>query len=201
MTISEPSPNRPFLIISIVGLILFVGFSRYIPFEHSNLFNFSPVLAIFLFCGAYLRGVWSWAVPITAIFLSDMILNPNYGLNFVEPFMFITLGSYLVIWILGKKLGNQKNFSMWTCGSVLSALFFYISTSGFAWIANPVYPKSVDGLIQALTIGEPGFAPAYLFLRNSILSTVIFSILFRYTYLWLAHQSTRENKKGFVVQV
>lgn len=200
MSISEQFPNRPFVIFSIVGLILFVGFSRYIPLEHANLFNFSPVLAIFLFCGAYLRGIWSWAVPITATLLSDMILNPNYGLNFFEPFMLITLGSYLAIWVFGKKLGNNKNLVMWMGSSVFSALFFYITTSSFAWMANPAYTKSVHGLIQALTIGEPGFAPAYLFLRNSLLSTVFFSIVFRYTYLWLVLQSAREKKTNFVAQ-
>ena len=47
-----------------VGLILIIGFSRYIPLSHPEWLNFSPVLSLFLMSGAMLRGAWSWIAPI-----------------------------------------------------------------------------------------------------------------------------------------
>ena len=159
------------------GLVfLVIGFSRYLPFDHPNLFNFSPVLAIFLISGAYLKNKISWALPIGAIICTDLLLNPNYGVNFMEPFMIITLFSYSLIFFLGKKTGNQSSMVRIFSASIASALIFHILTCSFSWIANPVYAKSFSGWFQALVFGEPGYAPSYLFLRNSILSTALFAI-------------------------
>lgn len=159
------------------GLVfLVIGFSRYLPLDHPNLFNFSPVLAIFLISGAYLKNKISWALPIGAIICTDFLLNPNYGVNFLEPFMIITLFSYSLIFLLGKKMGNQSSMVRIFSASIASALIFHILTCSFSWLANPAYAKSFSGWFQALVFGEPGYAPSYLFLRNSILSTSLFAI-------------------------
>jgi len=164
----------------IVGLIIIVGFSRHLPLDYPGLFNFSPTLAIFMFCGAYMKGFFSWVAPIVAIFLSDLFLSTSYGINFLEPFMLATTSSYIAIWILGRKLGNNKNSCTWVAGAVGSAILFHVITCAFAWMINPAYIKNLSGLIQATVLGEPGYAPAYLFLRNSILSTVFFALCFRW---------------------
>ena len=77
-------------------------------------------------------------------------------------------------------------------GAVGSALLFHGLTCGFAWIANPAYMKTFSGFWQAQFLGEPGYAPAYLFLRNSIASTVLFSVLFS----WVFSRSTIEENKS-----
>jgi hypothetical protein len=94
--------------------------------------------------------------------------------------MLATLASYIAIWVLGRKLGNNKSACTWTAGAVGSAILFHVITCAFAWIINPAYMKNFSGLIQATVLGEPGYAPAYLFLRNSILSTVFFALCFRW---------------------
>ena len=62
-------------VISFCAVLIVVGFSRYIPLNLPNFFNFSPVLAIFLVSGMFLRGWISLLVPITAILLSDFALS------------------------------------------------------------------------------------------------------------------------------
>ncbi len=177
-------------VIWIVLIVLLVGYSRYVPLDHPSLLNFSPALAVFLFCGAYLRGFLNWMAPLLAIVLSDVLLNPSYGKTFFEPFMLVTLGSYILIWRLGKKMGTKRNAFTWTGGAVLSALLFHMITCSFAWVVNPAYNKTISGLFQALTLGEPGFTPAYLFLRNSLLSTVFFALCLRFSYNFILTPGT-----------
>ena len=94
------------------GLILIaIGIYRYIPIDHPSLFNFSPTLAISLIAGAFLRSKYAFIVPIFVVILTDLMLNPSYGENLLEPFMLVTIGSYFLIFFFGKKLGNQCSFS------------------------------------------------------------------------------------------
>ena len=58
-----------------------------------------------------------------------------------------------------------------------------------SWWINPVYDKSIYGLIKAIVWGEPGYAPSYLFLRNSVLSSLLFSVIFA----WLAKKAGSYN--------
>ena len=158
-----------------VALVLVIGISRHLPLSHPEWSNFSPVLALFLLSGSQLRGFWSWATPLCAILVTDLIINPSYGVSLLEPFMLVTALCYFLIFLLGKKLTGSRSLSRLVGGGILGALLFHFLTCGFAWWANPAYAKSLNGLIQALTIGQPGFPPAYLFLRNTMASTVLFT--------------------------
>ena len=169
------------------GLILIaIGVSRYIPIDHPSLFNFSPTLAIFLVTGAFLRNKYAFFVPIFGVILTDLMLNPNYGENLLESFMLVNIASYFLIFFFGKKLGNQYSISKILGAGIASAITFHIITCSFSWIANPAYMKSFYGWIQCLFIGEAGYAPSYLFLRNSVLSTSIFSILFAFAAKYIS---------------
>ena len=193
MDTPETKTKRASTTLFIFTLILAVGFSRYLPLCSPVLFNFSPVIAIFLFCGAYLRGSVSWIAPVLAIFVSDLLLNPSYGKNLLEPYMVVTLLSYALFWLLGKKLGKTCSFKNWLGGAILSALLFHVLTCSFAWIINPAYSKTISGLVQATILGELGYAPSYLFLRNCLLSTVFFSLSFRWVHIWLTSLSTEKR--------
>ena len=173
----------------LLAAVIVIGVSRHIPLSHPSLYNFSPVLAIFLVSGAFLKGKSSWLVPMPVVLLSDMLINPTYGASLLEPFMIVSLLSYGIIFFMGKKAGSKSGIIRFSCGyGISSALLFHSLTCSFAWWTNPFYAKNLTGLVQALTLGEPGYAPAYLFLRNSILSSVFFSVLFH----WVA---TYELKK------
>lgn len=169
--------NLPSQIITFL-MIIMVGWFRHLPLSFPELFNFTPVLALFLFSGSYLKGHLAWSGPIVAVIVSDLILNPGYGVNLLEPFMIITLLSYCVIFLMGKFIFKNKSLLSLMLGSVGCALLFHILTCSFSWFVNPVYTKTLAGFWQAQFLGEPGYAPAYLFLRNSILSTVLFSTIF-----------------------
>jgi hypothetical protein len=126
------------------------------------------------------------------------MLNPNYGENMLEPFMLVTIGSYFLIFFFGKRLGNQYSISKVLGAGIASAIAFHIITCSFSWIANPTYMKSFYGWIQCLFIGEAGYAPSYLFLRNSVLSTALFSVLFAFAakYISSKQQSTQMSVRN-----
>ena len=176
----------------LLAAVLLIGFSRHIPLSYPSLYNFSPVLAIFLISGAFLKGKASWATPMVAVLVSDLLINPSYGASLLEPFSLITLLSYGIIFALGKKVIAKTGVIKFSFGyGLCSALVFHALTCGFAWWINPFYAKNAAGFIQALTLGEPGYAPAYLFLRNSIMSTIFFSVLF----YWVASYDSNKSKR------
>jgi hypothetical protein len=196
---SSDSNDKPFRQTWILlAAVLLIGFSRHIPLSYPSLYNFSPVLAIFLISGAFLKGKASWVAPMTAVLISDLLINPSYGASLLEPFSLITLLSYGIIFALGNQVGPKTGVLRFSFGyGLCSALVFHAITCGFAWWINPFYAKSAAGFLQALTLGEPGYAPAYLFLRNSIMSTIFFSILFYWVASYDSKKSKREELRRF----
>ena len=66
------------------------------------------VLAL-CFCWAlYLRGHLSWLAPTVAVIGSDLVLNPTYGQNSLEPFMLTTYAGYATAFMLGKLVTRQR---------------------------------------------------------------------------------------------
>lgn len=179
-TLKEGLPLRGKSVLAFAILLIFVGFSRHLPLDYPNLFNFSPVLAIFLVAGAYLKGKLSFLVPLLAVFLSDLTLSKNYGTDILEPFMLVTLSSYLFIFFIGRKICKSLSVPKLLGSGIVSALIFHVIPCSFSWMVNPAYLKSPAGWVQSIFIGEPGYAPSYLFLRNSMLSTVLFTLVLAY---------------------
>ena len=165
-----------------VILIVLVGWSRHLPLSHPEFFNFTPVLALFFISGVYLKGKLSWIGPVVAVVASDFMLNPTYGQNLFEPFSLISIIVYLSILLLGKSIKSSPKNKTLFIGAVGSTLLFHVTTCGFAWVMNPAYSKTLAGFWQAQFLGEPGYAPAYLFLRNSLLSTVLFTAVLSWIY-------------------
>lgn len=87
---------------------------------------------------------------------------------------------------LAALLASRWRGQMGMLGSLLGVvgctLAFYLITNTVAWISAPVYAKTLSGLIQALTTGDPLFAPSWFFLRNSLVSDLGFSLLLLAAY-------------------
>lgn len=176
-------------VIWFASVLIFIGISRHLPLDYPELFNFSPVIAIFLFSAAYIKGRFSWIVPTIGVILSDLLLSAFYGHKLVEPFMFVAWFSYALIFLLGKWMGTKGNiYKIGICG-LISAFLFHIITCSFSWWINPAYVKTISGLAQAIFLGEPGFPPSYLFLKNTVLGTLFYSSLFAYLAKTLSLQT------------
>jgi hypothetical protein len=91
------------------------------------------------------------------------------------------LGNYLafaaIIW-LGTKFSAKMAWLKLLGGGMLGAIVFYFITNIAAWLQLPEYPKTLAGLIQALTVGTPGWPHTWEFFRNTLLSGGLFTGLF-----------------------
>lgn len=167
--------NKTLIAITIVVL---GALARFIPM----LPNFSPIVALTLFGGAYLgRDKLTWIAPFAAIFISDLVLNntllrgfyPEHeGLVVWSPYMTYNYIAYAMIALVGvlflqKKSG--RNVVLASVGS--SILFFLVTNAGAALSPTSVYSPGLTGIGESLIAGSP-------FLRNSMIGDLVFSTLF-----------------------
>ncbi len=149
--------------------------------------NFSPLAAIILCAGAYLRPRAAFLIPLAIVLLSDLILNAHYQVPLLDTRMIPGYFSFGLILLLGFWLSKQQHYKMLytLAGSVVASLLFYLITNTADWwfdASGPLpvtpYPRTAAGLYQSLTAGHPGFPPTILFFRNTLVSDLSFTILF-----------------------
>ncbi len=141
--------------------------------------NFSAAYAMAFCAGIYFPRRLRWWVPLGTLFLLDILLNGfYYHVSLVDGYTLFKLGAFaLIIW-LGTLFSPKKSWLSIVSGGLLGALIFYVVTNIASWIFDPGYPKTLSGLIQALTTGLPGYPPTWTFLKNTLLSGGLFTGLF-----------------------
>lgn len=166
----------------LILLILFFGiWSRCIP--HAP--NFTPVLSLALFGGAYLSRGRAVILPLAMMMLSDLMLGLHDTIIF-------TWGSILLISFLGLRLRGRVGIrSVGTLSSVSALAFFFITNLG-AW---PVlYPVTWDGLQQCFWAALP-------FFRDTLLSTVLYSGLLFGGYEFISNRLSKSRWSGLLQAV
>jgi hypothetical protein len=161
------------LLAAITVYRLCVGFQGHAPW----LENFAPVAAVALCGGIYLPRRLAFAVPLGALFVSDLFLNRHFGYPLVSPEMisrYLALGASVAI---GFALRNRARLSTVLPASVLGSLIFYVVTNTSCWITGG-YARTFGGWVQALTTGLPGYEPTWMFFRSTLVSDLLFSTLF-----------------------
>ncbi len=142
----------------VVGMLL-----RLVP--HAP--NFTPVAAIALFGGAYLKRKYALLVPLLLMIASDLVI----GLHDV---VFFTWGSFILITLLGIQLKKQRSILRTAVMSLVSSILFYLVTNFGVWLMG-WYPLTFNGLITSYVMGLP-------FLRDFTLATVIYAAIFFGSY-------------------
>lgn len=142
--------------------------------------NFAPMAAIALCSAVYLPRNFKFSVPFAALLLSDVILDAYYGASLFDPIVLSRYLAFGLVGLLGIAFTERTTLKRLLPVSLLASLIFYIVTNAFSWLADPGYVKNFAGLIQALTVGLPayGATPTWMFFRNSVLSDLLFTVLF-----------------------
>jgi hypothetical protein len=178
----------PALILTLAALLyrlLFVLAGA--PFEWAN---FSPLASIFLCSGVFFPSKRAALWPALGLLLSDLLVNAYYHAPLLDARMIPGYFCFGIIYLLGLYLRREhitKPFPV-LLAALGSSLLFYLVTNTVAWyfdapipLSIPIYPKTLAGWLRALTVGHPGFPPTYLFLRNSVVSDLLFTSLFLIT--------------------
>jgi hypothetical protein len=152
--------NPQFFVIGL--MILAAAFSRLIPHPP----NFTAVAAMALFGGAYLSSrTAAFALPIAAMFLSDLIIG-------FHPGMYAVYISFILIVAMGMSLRNNKKIGNIFLASVSASVTFFIVTNFALWLTGTLYPKTGAGLAACFTAAVPFFH--YTFLGDIFFVGVMF---------------------------
>ena len=172
--------------------------------------NFSVVYSLCLCGGMFFPGRMSVALPLGTLLVSDVALNLWYqfgkGYSVWDPasllYMVGNYAGYAALYLLGRGLRPFVPGNRWLrvpptiLGSLLGVLLFYGVTNTLSWLRDPAYAKTLAGWWTALTTGSAGWPETWKFLRNSLLSSALFSALFAVTWQSAPSESPVEKGEG-----
>ena len=141
-----------------VLLILLGAVMRLLP--HAA--NFTPIAAIALFGGVYLRPRYALFLPIVALVGSDIIL----GFDSFESRLTV-YGSFMVVGLIGVVLRKHKSLTAIIMGTFVGSVVFYLVTN-FAYFYSPaMYAHNWSGVVSSYYNALP-------FFRNTLLGDVFY---------------------------
>jgi len=143
-----------------VLLVLVAAATRLVPHPY----NFSPLGAIALFSGALLTRRWlAIVLPITAAFVSDLVINNTLYAEYYDSFVWMAEGSgwmyliYGLIAVLGMFVLRTVSLGRVLGGSLGASILFFIASNFICWPGNPFYAQDLGGLMTCYAAGVPFF--------------------------------------------
>jgi hypothetical protein len=171
----------PALILIVVAVAYRIVTGLAIISGTTGLSNFAPMAAIALCSAAYFPARYRFTVPMIALVFSDVVLNLHYRFSLISPFVLSHYVAFALIGWFGFLLRDRAGFKTLLPASLAASLVFYCLTNTVSWIFDPGYPKTLAGFVQAQTVGLPvygGTTPTWMFLRNTAVSDLFFTLLF-----------------------
>lgn len=137
-------------VLIIVCLIIFAAIVRVFPHP----WNFTPVGAMALFCGAKLGRSWSaFLFPLVALFCGDVFV----GFHRLIPVVYL---SFCVSVLIGIAFRHRQSLKPLSAATFLGSLQFFLITNCAIWAVGTTYPHSLAGLATCYTAGIPFFGNA-----------------------------------------
>lgn len=128
-------------------------------------FNFTPIAAMALFSGCYLRKYWGVVLPLAAMLVSD------YFIGFYDwQVMASVYASIALAYIIGWYLYNHKKWYNVFFAALASSVTFFILTNFAVWAFFNWYPHTWAGLVADFTLALP-------FFRNTLLGDLFYSVI------------------------
>lgn len=151
--------NKLFTFILIASLVAFTVTVRL----NDHLPNVTPVTAITLLAGSFLRTRWAALVPLTAMAVSDLFIG------FASlPITLAVYGSFTAIAFFGAWLKKRRTALKITGAAVASSVLFYLVTNAAVWKFSGLYEPTMEGLVLCYYLAIP-------FFRNSLLGNIAYT--------------------------
>ena len=151
-----------------VGLLMLGVISRLII----HLPNFTPMIALALFGGVYLRKRQAVILPVLMMVIADLFI----GVDATFPF---TWGSMALIALIGLWVRKNKSFTTVASSSLLSSALFFLVTNFGVWLVQNMYPRTPAGLLECYVMAVPFFG-------STLVSTVVYTAVLFGGYEWTA---------------
>ena len=142
----------------------------------TDLPNIMPLMALAFASSAFLKKRYYWLFPVAILVSSDIAINSYYNNPIVTTWSLVATASYVAAALWGSHLNKKKSRLKLIFGTLTTSFMFYIVSNTFAYISNSAYGPEASEWLRAITTGIPGFPPTYLFLRNSIIGDLSFTI-------------------------
>ncbi|TGN07209.1 DUF6580 family putative transport protein [Leptospira ilyithenensis] len=124
--------------------------------------NFTPLLAVSLFSGAFLSDKrLAYAVPLLAMLISDLYFGFHSLMPVIYPCM--ALGVYF-----GFKLQSARSIPKTLGYTLAGSVLFFIVTNFAVWLTSGMYPLNGEGLTACFTLAIP-------FFQNSIAGDLVYT--------------------------
>lgn len=140
-------------------LLIILGFSaRLLPHPA----NFAPITAIALFAALYLPRKFALAVPVIAMFISDLFIG-----FYSWPIMLSVYISFALMSLIGLLVKKNKKFSTILGGTLIGSVLFFFITNFAVWAFGTMYVHNFSGLLDSYIAAIP-------FFRNSLLGDLFY---------------------------
>ncbi len=156
--------------------IIFGVISRLLP--HAA--NFTPIAAIALFGGVYLKRRYALLLPIAALIISDFFI----GFGSLQTRLTV-YGSFLIIGVIGLLIRNKKSVLTVIAGTVGGSVVFYLITNFAFFYPETMYAHTLHGVLSSYTNALP-------FFRNSLLGDIFYVAIFFGAHELAAHFNRRK---------
>ncbi len=145
-----------------LGVIALAAILRLVP----HLPNFTPVAAMALFAGTYVRRKeLAFSIPLAAMLISDLIL----GFHTVMIAVYVGLAIIVAFGFILQKNVRPTNVILASLGS---SVVFFLLTNFAVWANGMVgYPMNFAGLTQCYAAGIP-------FFRNALIGDLFYNAVF-----------------------
>jgi hypothetical protein len=155
--------------------------------------NFSAAYALAFCAGVYFHGRMAWWLPLATLAATDVVMNLfYYHVAPINAYMLVNYAAYCVIIAVGRRFSSRASWFTLLGGSLLGATMFYLITNTASWLQNPEYGKTLAGWVQALTTGIPRYPPTWMFFRDTLISTGLFTGLFVGAMKWSEKAEVKE---------
>ncbi len=156
----------------LAALVVVAALTRLLPQPP----NFSPVIAIALFAGAYFSNRrWAILVPLAAMLASDLVLAASHGGIYLQhlasPVALSVYACILLATVMGFGLRGRVGGAGVLGGSVAGSVLFFVVTNFMVWVGTT--PASANLACKAGL--APCYAAAIPFFHWTLLGTLFWS--------------------------
>lgn len=173
----HPFPVKRSHLPLLVLVLIMIGF-RYLGAKFPEVLpNFNPLPALLLCSLVFLKGAQRWALPLSIWILTDPVASLAQG-STVFGWHHLSIAAGLASVVIIALALKGRGLGTLFLGTAVSALSFYFLTNCFSFLTLPIYPKTLEGFIQAQWTGPVGLGPTWIFLRNLLAANLLFTSLF-----------------------